>query len=344
MKIPFDKNLRKKFYRLLDEVFDSHFWSEGSQTKKFEDHFSRFSQLNCAAVSSGGAALRVLLDYVGVKGGDVLAPVNTFWATHLAVIEAGGQPVFVDCNREDLCLSLDDLKKRLTARTKAVVLTHIGGHIAFEIEGIADFCQSKGLPLIEDCAHAHGAEYRGRAAGSWGIGGAYSFYATKTMPLGEGGMVVSSDRKLIEWANCYRNYGKSVSEDRVLYPVKGGFNYRMDEFTAALGIIQLENLGTILDWKRTLADKYKSIFKEYVKMPAGMVSGFYKFIVFDAPLKVETGKVFRLSDSGPVILGQSLDHPNFEWAANHHGCPPIYYGYEDAQLPTDELRPRLLIK
>ena len=343
MKIPFDKHLRKKFYALLDEVFDSHFWSEGVQIKKFEDKFSRLSQLNCAAVSSGGAALRVLLEYVGVKGGDVLAPVNTFWATHLAVIQAGGRPMFVDCNREDLCLSLDDLKKRLTAKTKAVVVAHIGGHIAFEIEAIADFCRIKGLPLIEDCAHAHGAEYKKKAAGSWGVGGAYSFYATKTMPLGEGGMVVSSDRELIEKAKCYRNYGKSISEGRVVYPIKNGFNYRMDEFTAALGIVQLENLGKILDWKRRLADKYENLFSQYVKMPVGMVSGFYKFIVFDTPLKVETGKIFRLSDSAPVILGQSLDHPNFEWVAQHHGCPPIYYGYEDADLPVKELRRRLLV-
>ena len=343
MKIPFDRTLREKFYHLLDEVFDSNFWSEGLKTRTFEEDFSRLCKLNCAAFSSGGAALKALLDFVDIRNGDVLAPVNTFWATHRAIFQAGGSPVFVDCNREDLCLSLSDLKRRLTPKTKAVVLAHIGGHIAFEIEGIVDFCQSKGLPLIEDCAHAHGGEYRKKAAGSWGIGGAYSFYSTKTMPLGEGGMVVSLNKKLIEWARSYRNYGKAVSGDHILYPVKNGFNYRMNELTAALGIVQLQNLEKILDWKKRLAAKYRQIFSEYIKMPPDMTSGFYKFIIFNTPLRVETGKVFRISDSGPAILKTKLDHPNFEWVANHHRCPPIYYGYEHAGLPVEKLKKILCI-
>lgn len=338
MKLPFNDVQRKKFYSLLDEVFDSNFWSHGPKVKEFEDSFSQLSHLICAAVSSGGAALKCLFDFVDIRGGDVLSPVNTFWATHLAIIHSGGTPVFVDCNREDLCISLSDLKKRLTPNTKAVVLTHIGGHIAFEIEGIVDFCRSRGLPLIEDCAQAHGAQYKGKTPGSWGIGGAYSFYATKTIPLGEGGMVVSSDQKIIEWVKVYRDYGKKVSGNKVSYPIKGGFNFRMSEFTAALGVLQMQNLKDILIWKRRLADKYKTIFSEYVELPEGMVSGFYKFIIFNTPLCVETGKVFQLSDSGPAILGQDLDHPNFEWVAKNHKCPPIYYGYEHANHSPKKLK------
>jgi len=343
MKLPFNKQQRELFYKHFDEVFDSNFWSHGEKNKTFESHFSSFTQgLHCAAVSSGGAGLRALLDYVDVSGADVLSPVNTFWATHRAIIESKGTPIFVDCNRDDLCLSLDSLKKNLTKKTKAVSLAHIGGHISFEIDAIVDFCRSRGLPLIEDCAHAHGASYNGKVAGSWRIGGAYSFYSTKTMPLGEGGMLVSSDSEFIKWAKSYRNYGKSVKGSVVTYPIKNGFNYRMSEFTAALGIVQLEQISEILRWKKNLAAKYDRIFKTPLRPPTGMVSGYYKYITFKQKLRLETGEVFNVSDSGPAILGTKLDHPNFEWVAENHSCAPIYYGFEYADLNLELLSEQVL--
>lgn len=342
MIIPFEEEYRKKFYKLEEEIFDSNFWSEGSMQKTFEQKFGEYVKLGARAIASAGAGLLAILEYVGVKGKDVIVPANTFWADARAVQMAGGNVVFADCNREDLCLSLEDLKKKVTDNTKAVIVVHIGGHIAFQIEEIARYCEEKGIALIEDCAHVHGAWWNGKTGGHYGIGGAYSFYATKTMPLGDGGMVVSKNPELLEWIEKYRNYGKEVIDGHVYYKLQNGFNLRINEFTAALGIIQLERLPRILAWKRELARKYDQIFENRVRFPEGMESGYYKYIVFDTPLLQETGQVFGPGDLGDVIAKVDADVPNSHWVTEHHRCAPIYLGYENADKPVDELRKLLL--
>jgi perosamine synthetase len=344
MLIPFEKEYREKYYLLLEKVFESGFLSEGNQLSCFEEKFADFSDLNCAAVSNGGAALLALYEYADVKGKDVVIPANTFWATTQAAKKAGANVIYCDCNRDDLCLSLKDLKNKVTKNTKAVCVTHIGGHIAFEIEKITEFCSERGIYLIEDCAHAHGAEWNGRTAGSWGLGGAYSFYATKTLPLGDGGMIVSENEDFIDWVKHYRNYGKEVKNGTISYPVKDGFNCRLNEVTAALGVIQMERLPIILKWKRELALKFDQIFENRVKFPKGMVSGYYKYIAFDYNLVEESGKVFNYTDFGNEIENirnySSLE--NSYWVAEHHKCVPIWYGWESADLSVNELRDKLV--
>ncbi len=343
MVLPFEKEYREKYYKLLDEVFDSNFWSDGKMTKRFEGEFEKITGLHACAVTSGGAGLLSIFEYVDVRGGDVIVPANTFWATTQSAKMAGANIIYADCNKDDLCLSYDDMVSKVTPNTRAVVVVHIGGHIAFEIEKIARFCEERDIALIEDCAHAHGAEWKGKSAGSWGVAGSYSFYATKTLPLGEGGMIVSRDEKLIDWAKKFRNYGKEVINGNVVtYPLKTGFNYRISEFTSALGVIQLERLPMILEWKRELAGKYDQIFDRRVYFPEGMKSGYYKYIVFDYPLKEETGKVFNKTDFGNEIEGKKVDLPNSYWVAEHHKCAPMYYGWEHSGLDIEEIAKYLL--
>lgn len=332
---------RKQYHDLIDKVFESGFWSDGGLTKKFEEKFAEFTALYSAAISSGGTGLLAILDYVDVRGHDVLLPSNTFWATAMAVKKAGGNPVYVDCNRYDLCMSYEDMLLKLTQNTKAVVIVHIGGHIAFEIEKIATYCDENSIALIEDCAHAHGAEYHGKSAGSWGVAGSYSFYATKTMPTGEGGMVVSKDPALIEWMKMYRNYGKKVVDGKVTYPLKDGFNYRISEFTAALGIVQLKRLPEVLEWKRHLARKYDAIFENRVTLPESMMSGYYKYIIFGYKLKEETGKVFACSDQCVELDEGLVQLPNTKWVCENHQCPPIYYGWKNADLNSQLIKRKL---
>lgn len=338
MKIPFEKEYRKKYYSLLEEMFESNFLSEGNMVKRFEHEFTKFINIPCLAVTNGGTALLSIYEYIGVRGKDVIVPVNTFWATAVAAKRAGANVIYADCNKEDLCLSLGDLKKKVTKNTKAVVVVHIGGHIAFEIEEIAQFCNERDIYLVEDCAHVHGGSWNGKTGGAWGFAGAYSFYATKTMPLGEGGIVCSKDEKFIEWLRYYRNYGKKVESGKVSYKIQYGFNFRMNEMTAALGIVQLERLPMILDWKKRLAAKYDQIFENRVRFPKGMTSGYYKYIVFDYDLNIETGKVFNQTDFGPEIENVPYDLPNSRWIAEHHKCPPIYFGWDDAEKRTEELK------
>ena len=130
-------------------------------------------------------------------------------ATPLSIVKAGANVEFVDCNRDDLCVSLDDLKRKIDIfKPIALWVVHIGGHIAFQINEISSLCKEKGVILIEDCAHAHGASWNSKKAGTWGDAGVYSFYATKTISTGEGGMLVTNNMDLVEFAKEYRNYGK----------------------------------------------------------------------------------------------------------------------------------------
>lgn len=342
MVLPFGESERERFYAQCNEIFESNFWSDGLKTKQFEDIFSRYIGCGAKAISSGGAGLLAILDYLDVKDKEVIIPNNTFWADARAVQEAGGIPVFADCNKDDLCLSVEDVEKKITSKTKAVILVHIGGHIAFQVNEIVDLCNGKGIALVEDCAHAHGADWNSRKAGTFGIAGSYSFYATKTLPVGDGGMVVSKDEKLLDYVEKYRNYGKDVVNGEVVYPIKSGFNFRISEFSAALGIVQMSQLDKILEFKRKLAKKYDQIFENRVVFPKGMNSGYYKYIVFDYKLKEQTGKVFNCTDFGTSILDLPDTLINSEWVGKHHSCVPIYYGYENAQLSVEELREILI--
>lgn len=338
MILPFEEEYKKRYYQLLDEVFESNFWSDGKMTRRFEEKFEEYTNLHSCAVTSGGAGLLSILEYIDVKGKEVVVPANTFWATAQAAKKAGAKVVYADCNKEDLCMSYEDMVRKVTADTKAVIVVHIGGHIAFDIEKIAEYCKKHHIELIEDCAHAHGAEWNGTPPGGYGLAGSYSFYATKTMPLGEGGMVVSRDKDLITWMKKFRNYGKEVINGSIVtYPMREGFNYRISEFTAALGIVQMEHLPVILGWKRSLAKKFDRIFDKRVILPEGMKSGYYKYIVFDQKLREETGKVFNYTDFGNEIEGKTLELPNSYWVAEHHKCVPIYYGWDKAMLSVEQI-------
>jgi dTDP-4-amino-4,6-dideoxygalactose transaminase len=286
--------------------------------RRFEELWGAQHDLGAVATSSWTGAALAALDFAGVGPGDVvLCPSNTFMATPLAVTHLGAQVAFVDCERDDLCLSLGDLERKIARhRPKAVVVVHIGGHIAFRIEAIAALCRAEGVFLLEDCAHAHGATFHGRRPGTWGDAGAYSFYATKTISTGEGGVLVARDEALLEHARLYRNYGKP--EHRV-----AGMNFRMSEFTAALGIVQAERLADIVAWKNAVArTELDPVHPSRLELPDGMVSGLYKYIVFDR-IERSTGKVY----DSPChrIMGHAVDLPNSDWVAEHHWCVPLYY-------------------
>lgn len=315
--IGFDRRDRARLHTLVDEIIDSNQWSEGKVLGRFEAAWSAWNELPAAAFSSWTGGALAALEWAGVRGQDVLCPSNTFMATPLAVLKAGGRPVFVDCNRDDLCMSFADFEaKAERLRPRAAVLVHIGGHIAFEVERIAAYCREHGIFLLEDCAHAHGASWDGRRPGSWGDAGVYSLYATKTISAGEGGVLVSRDPELLDFARAYRNYGKPG------YEVEGA-NYRMSEFTAALGLLGIERLPEIVGWKnavaRALLDPRHA---SRLELPAGMVSGLYKYIVFDR-LERSTGRVY--DEPCHRIMGHQVDLPNSDWVAEHHSCAPLYY-------------------
>jgi dTDP-4-amino-4,6-dideoxygalactose transaminase len=315
--IGFDRRDLPRLHDLWDEVIASERWSEGPMTERFEAAWENWSGLESVAFGGWAGGALAALDFAGVSGEAVLCPSNTFMATPLAIQKAGGRPVFVDCNRDDLCVQFDDFVRQAEAHSpRAAICVHIGGHIAFEIERIAEYCRSQGIFLIEDCAHAHGATWLGARPGSWGDAGVYSFYATKTISTGEGGMLVSRHPELAEHARAFRNYGKP--DHRV-----AGLNFRLNEFTAAIGIVQTERLEEIVATKAAFAsERLDPEHPNRVRFPDGMVSGLYKYIVFE-PIERSTGHVYdnpchRIMDTGDEL-------PNTDWVAANHWCVPIYY-------------------
>ena len=315
--IGFDERDRARLHELWDEAIDAHRWTEGPLTERFERTWADWNGVPAVAFSGWSGAALAALEYAGVGGETVIVPSNTFMATPLAALHSGARVEFADCNREDLCLSLASLEAAIARhRPRAVILVHIGGHIAFDAEPIAALCRSEGIFLLEDCAHAHGASWHGQRPGTYGDAGVYSFYATKTISTGEGGMLVSRDGDLLEFARAFRNYGKP---DHAV----AGLNLRMSEFTAALGVVQTERLEEIVAWKNAVARHHLDpLFPGRLELPEGLISGLYKYIVFD-PVARSTGKVY--DQPCHRIMGHAVELPNADWVAAHHWCVPLYY-------------------
>jgi dTDP-4-amino-4,6-dideoxygalactose transaminase len=267
------------------------------------------------------------LTYAGVGPGDVvLCPSNTFMATPHAAMHLGAEVKFIDCSRDDLCATLAEFERGIAQyRPKAAFLVHIGGHIAFEVEQIAALCRAEGVFLIEDCAHTHGASWNGKHPGTWGDAGVYSFYATKTVSTGEGGMLVSTNQDLIDYSKSFRNYGKPS------YKIPG-LNFRMSEFTAAIGVLQTARLDEIVAWKNRVATEFLDpVHRNRVEFPEGMTSGLYKYIVFDE-IERSTGLVY--DEPCHRILGHDVNLPNSDWVSTNHWCVPLYYRPEELSAET----------
>jgi perosamine synthetase len=315
--IGFDHRDRSRLHALIDEVLDSNRWSEADMVARFEATWQAWNDTASVALSSWAGGAMAALHFAGVDGETVLCPSNTFMATPLSAIRAGAKVEFVDCNREDLCMSFVDFEQKAQRhKPRAAFLVHIGGHIAFDTEQIAAYCREQGIFLIEDCAHAHGASWNGRKAGTYGDVGVYSLYATKTISTGEGGVLVSRRPEVIEHARGFRNYGKPT------YDVQG-LNFRMSEFTAALGLVQIERLPEIVGWKNEVAAHHLDpSHPSRLTLPDGMVSGLYKYVVFDW-LERSTGRVY--DEPCHRILGHQVDLPNSDWVTQNHSCVPLYY-------------------
>jgi perosamine synthetase len=320
--VGFDHRDRARFHALIDEILDSDRWSEGEMVTRFESAWQEWNDLPGVAMSSWAGGALAALDFAGVKDEVVLCPANTFMATPLAALNAGARVEFVDCNRQDLCMSFADFEAQAERhRPRAAILVHIGGHLAFETPKIAEYCAEHGIFLLEDCAHSHGASWDGRKPGSWGDAGVFSLYATKTISTGEGGMLVSRRPELLEHARAFRNYGKPD------YRVHG-LNFRMSEMIAALGLVQIERMPEIVAWKNRVArEELDPLYANRLEMPEGMVSGLYKYIVFDR-LEPSSGRVY--DEPCHWIMGCDRELPGSDWVARNHSCIPLYYRPQEA--------------
>ena len=216
----------------------------GSEVRKFERQFEEYEGIKHAiAVSSGTAALHVALAALGIGCGDeVIVPAHSFIATAMSVVHQNAIPIFADItDKEPYNIDCKDVEKRISSRTKAIVPVHWHGH-PVDMDPLIDLAEKNNVSVIEDCAQATGAEYRGKKTGTLGDVGCFSFYQTKNMTTGEGGMLTTNNDELAENARMIRHHGEREEAARTYHHVMIGYNYRMGAMQAAVGQVQLAKL------------------------------------------------------------------------------------------------------
>lgn len=223
----------------VNRVLRSGSLAQGKKVREFEEEFSKFvGGASSVALNSGTSALHLGLLALGIGAGDeVIVPTFTFAATANAVAITGAKPIFVDIEEKYFSIDPELVEKAITSRTKAVIAVHLYGHPA-ELDKLSKLCQKHGLLLVEDAAQAHLATFEDKPVGSWGSFGAFSFYPTKNMTTGEGGMATTRNADTERMVRLLRNQGM---EKRYLNEIPG-FNNRMTEVAAAIGLVQLKKL------------------------------------------------------------------------------------------------------
>ncbi len=265
-KIPEWPKVTENDKKALTEVLESRSWCRiypGSKAEQFEKAFSEYHNAKYGiAVANGTVALELPLKTLGIGFGDeVLVPAVTFIATASAVTEVGAVPIFVDIDPETATMSPTVLEKSITKRTKAAIVVHYSGYPA-NFDEILPIVRRHSLFLIEDCAHAHGTEWKGTKVGAIGDMGGFSFQESKSLAAGEGGIVLTNDEKLAERARLIHNIGRVVGRPGYEHYILSS-NYRMTEFQAALLLSKLKSLPQEVELKHSngqyLADKLRRI-------------------------------------------------------------------------------------
>ena len=240
--------------------------SEGMYVKKFEESFSRYNKRTYGvAVSSGTAALEIGMKSLNLKKGDeVIIPTFSIISTALCVIKLGLKPVLVDSNRYTWNMDSDQVIKKITKKTKAIIITHIYG-FPVDMEKVLFVAKRKNIKIVEDSAEMIGQTYLKRRCGTFGDLSTFSFYANKHITTGEGGMILTNDKKIYNKCESLRNLCFGVGAKRFNHD-DIGWNYRMTNLQAAIGCGQLKNISWIIRRKRQIGERYISILKKCNKI------------------------------------------------------------------------------
>jgi dTDP-4-amino-4,6-dideoxygalactose transaminase len=283
LRIPFDHADREQIHESIDEIFDSGYLTQGEFTEEFERKFASFTGVDHAvACSNGTAAIELALRGLSIEGQSVIVPTNTFIATAYAAMHAGNRVIFADSDPETFALDPDDVRARIEEDTAAMIPVHIGGVVTDAMDELRAICEAHNLAFIEDAAHAHGSELDETKAGAFGDAGAFSFYPTKVLTTGEGGIVTTDDDELTTQIRQLRNHGKNPEEANAITHV--GNNWRMSEFNAAVGVQQMDGAEERIERRQEIAAFYDEHVPdvpglEPLELPEGATSSYYKYIV-----------------------------------------------------------------
>jgi dTDP-4-amino-4,6-dideoxygalactose transaminase len=255
-----NQTLFNRYREAFDNLLNSGWFVLGKQVKDFEQAYAAYCQTRyCVGVANGLDALILSLRALELAAGsEVIVPSNTYIATILAIVHNQLQPVLVEPELDTYNIDPAKIEEKITGKTKAILVVHLYGKLC-RMEAINAIADAHGLAVIEDCAQAHGASYKGRKAGNWGDAGAHSFYPTKNLgALGDAGAITCNDEALQKKLMTLRNYGSTVKYHNEMV----GFNSRLDELQAAMLKVKLSVLDEINIHKRTLAAIYLAELKE----------------------------------------------------------------------------------
>lgn len=342
-RLLYDQKYRDKFQSYCQQIFDKAFLTNDQFVQQFEEQFAKWTDSpHALAVNNGTSAIEALLRSIDVKGYEVILPTNTFIATAVAVKNAGGIPVLADIEPTYASLDPNSAERLISKKTKAIITVHIGGLISPSILDLKELCNKNNLSLIEDCAHAHGCHFDGVHSGLFGIGGAFSFFTTKVLTTGEGGMVITSSPEIHKKLVSIRQFGKE--ETNPISHILEGNNFKLTEFQAALGLLEIERANERIQQRQKIAAHYQQRLKDSLWNPIRHHSksscSYYKQILWPKKENRENIKNYLLKNSvqitggvyniplhrQPVFKNQYEDKnfPNANHFSEHHICPPCY--------------------
>ena len=328
------------------------FLSMGSFGKEFENKFAKFIGTKFAiSCNSGTSALELICRSLDISGKEIIVPSNTFIASTNAILNAGCKPVFADC-ADDMCIDLENIKKRITKNTSAIMIVHIGGMISKDIYKIKEFCKKKKIFLIEDAAQAHGSSLKKKKAGTFGIAAGFSFFSTKVMTTGEGGMVTTNNSKLVKKIKSMREFGKVKKGIYSNYHTSIGYNWRLGEVNSLMGLTQLKSIKRFIEGRKKIAKIYDaelSNIKNIKIIKPNEISGhnYFKYIILLKNKKRElvhknllqnnifpSGYVYEIPLHKQPIFKKykKLSLPNTEKICSKHLCLPIFYNMKISQI------------
>jgi perosamine synthetase len=250
----------KELQNVVEAVKSGWVSSKGRFIRQFEEEFANYVGVRHAvATSSGTASLHLALSAIGIgSGNEVIVPTLTFAAVANSVIHTRAKPVLVDSHIDYWCIDPLKIEQQITRKTKAIIPVHLYGHPC-DMDRIRKLAYRHGLYVIEDCAEAHGAEYKTRRVGSFSDIACFSFYGNKTITTGEGGMCLTNSEKLANKMRILRDHG--MRSDKRYWHEVVGFNYRLTNLQAALGVAQLGRMDEFVERKRRLAKRYQTKLK-----------------------------------------------------------------------------------
>lgn len=346
----------KKELTYISKVLESHQIAEGQFTKKLEEIFANFVGTKfCVAVSSGTSALHLALLSLGIKSGDeVITTPYTFISTSNACLYTGAKPVFVDIEPETFNIDPEKIEEKITDRTKVILPVHIWGQPC-EMEKIMKIAEKNSLFVVEDVSHAHGAEYKGKKTGSFGIVNCFSLYATKIITSAEGGLITTNDEKITNSIRVLKRLGEvGRYEHKVI-----GYNYKISDVHAAIGIAQLEKISEFIRKRRKNASRLTKLlveFEEFMDLPkenkyAKHAWFYYTLLLkpcllkkvsrdlFDKMLRAENiiptsyyTKPLHLQDAYKFMGYKKGDFPVAEDVCERSICLPVHPALEESDM------------